>query len=122
MKFTASLTLRLRRHYLYTERHLPPAVPTLSFREPCHEGREPQQIVQAKARPPRSHDDERIGLHHVSPAGRNVHEASGHVGEVDPVLTPSSPTVQQLELLTEQGVERMDYPEGSCRRARIGCT
>ncbi len=98
------------------------AAPTSSLREDCHEICESHEVIQPEGGPPRSHDDERVGLHHVSPGGRDAHEMPCRVVEVNPALPPSSTTVQQLEFLTKQRMERMDYPEKSRRRVRIGCS
>ena len=88
---------------------------------PPHKPRQLDEIRYAEGRSPSGDDDEGI----VHNGGRPTRQERLHllscIQVEDPVLTPTLAVVDQLELVSKQGVEGMGYPETSYLNVHIGC-
>ena len=57
----------------------------------------------------------------IGPPGRQREQLAVLVVQVNPVLTPVLPVRDELEVLSEQWMEQVGYPDASVPIIRIGC-
>ena len=88
----------------------------------CHQIHKPHEIVGAEVRPPCGHYRERVRGNCVGPRGRQSHEATLLIMEVNPMLAPRLPVGHEFELATAEWVEGMGDLEPSWRMLPIRCS
>lgn len=88
----------------------------------CHQIHKPHEIVGAEVRPPCGHYRERVRGNCVGPGGRQSHEATLLIMEVNPMLAPRLPVGHEFELATAEWVEGMGDLEPSWRMLPIRCS
>jgi hypothetical protein len=81
----------------------------LILQEILHQAGQSYQVLVAKAASPASDLYERISVSHIRAARNNPVYLVIAVTEVNAVLAPAYEMVDQLELLTEQGMKGMGY-------------
>jgi hypothetical protein len=87
-----------------------------------HEGRQPEQTINAERAPTRRDDRERILTHHVGPTRRQGEQPTVLIPAVDPILTPVAPMNDELEVTTKQRMEPMNNPDTSESIILIRCS
>lgn len=80
----------------------------------CNQGAESQEILHPEECPAGRDDDERILCSEVGPVGRNTLQAAIVVVEVGtkPAGRPNA-VVDEVELMPEEGVERVGHAEAT---------
>ena len=115
---SASLLAKSYRQRVQSKGFTPPDVPQLTT---C-QIRQPQQVLHPKRRSSRRHDDKRIRRRDAGPAPRHASHSVAIIEVNDPVLTPTTALIEQLEPLPVQRVIRVRYLKGSFNRDRTGCS
>ena len=91
------------------------------FIERSHQFREPQQVNHPKRRSTRRDRHIRIVSRRVRPACRQRSRLLATIAVEHPILGPTPAGLQELELTSEQRVERMGHPERSPLSRGIMC-
>ena len=87
-----------------------------------HEGRQPEQTIDAERAPTRRDNRERILTNRVGPTRRQREQPTVLSPAVDPILAPIAPMNDELEVTTEQRMEPMDHPDTSEPIILIRCS
>ena len=80
-----------------------------------------QQAINGERAAAVRDNHERISGHDIGPPGRQREQLAVLVVQVDPVLTPVLAVRDELEVLSEQRMEQVGYPDASVPIIRIGC-
>ena len=108
-------------------RRNPPDRPSGGGRAPAQPGDQIgqlQQVRRAERRPTSGNPHKRVLGDRVGPGRRQAGQLAGLVEEVDPVVTPVLPTLDELELLPEPRMEtvRHSHQARMLRNACIRCS
>ena len=106
------LSLHTRRNSLYARSSL----------QPRKKLRQPHEILDTETAATTTDKENRIGRHDVGPACRKAHQLASFVVEIDPLLSPRMPILDQPVLLPEARMERVRYVENPRRIPPMTCS